>query len=216
MFGGWDLGVPGYLTEKRAMISPPLTVWYKHFAHSHFYRLLPKFIIIAWTLSCFGFVHADENPPKNYRLKQLNPIANGLTAPDLSLPDTKGTEHRISHYRGHVTVVNFWSTWCIPCREEMPSLENAWQRVKPSGIIVLAVAMQDDLKSIELFLKDSAVSFPVLLDSEGTTAAQWQVVGIPTTFILDTSGQIVFKAVGIRTWDSDKIVNKLLQLSRVK
>jgi len=152
-----------------------------------------------------------KNIARNYRLDTVkgNPVA-----PDFTLPDRRGINHRLADYIGQVVIINFWSTWCIPCRQEMPALERAWQKLKPSGAILLAVTMQDELKSIDRFLENSPVSFPVLLDSDGEIAKQWRVIGIPMTYILDTTGRIVYRATGIREWDSESIINKILDLGK--
>ena len=111
--------------------------------------------------------------------------------------------------------MSLWSAIsCIPCRKEMPALERMWRRIKSSGGIVLGVKMQDENTAIELFLSKAPVSFPILLDPDGAVAQHWGVVGIPTTFILDTTGRIAYKATGIREWDSDSIIEKVMQLIR--
>ena len=158
-------------------------------------------------------VSAKQDAEIKARDFQLDAVTENSIAPDFTLPDRSGIIHRLSDYKGRVVIINFWSTWCIPCRKEMPALERAWQRLKPSGAILLAIAMQDELESIEHFLKNSPVSFPVLLDSDGEIAKQWRVIGIPVTYILDTTGRIVYRATGIREWDSDVIINQILDLA---
>ena len=152
-----------------------------------------------------------KNIARNYR---LDTVKGNSVAPDFTLPDHRGISHRLADYTGYVVIINFWSTWCIPCRQEMPALERAWQKLKPSGVILLSVAMQDELESVDRFLENSPVSFPVLLDSDGEIAKQWRVIGIPATFILSTSGRIAYRASGIREWDSDSIINKILDLGK--
>ena len=172
-------------------------------------------LALALVIICLPDISAKQHAQSKSRLYQLNPVVEHVVAPDFTLPDRKGFNHRLSDYKGQVVIINFWSTWCIPCRQEMPALERAWQRLQPSNAVFLSIAMQDELESIELFLKDTPVSFPVLLDSKGEIAGQWRVIGIPVTFILDSSGWIAYRETGIREWDNDSIINKILDLTPV-
>jgi len=124
----------------------------------------------------------DGSAKQNTKIKtqhyQLDTVRGNQVAPDFSLPDRRGINHRLSEYKGRVVIINFWSTWCIPCRKEMPSLERAWQQLKPSGAILLGVAMQDELESINLFMEQSPVSFPILLDRDGVIASSLQTSSV--------------------------------------
>ncbi len=175
---------------------------------------IPEIVLFAFLVFHPLESSAEGNLQYKERLYQLGASSDDSVAPDFMLPDIRGINHRISDYRGRVVVINFWSTWCIPCREEMPSLERAWKRLKPSNALILAVALQDEVESVHRFLQNTTVSFPLLLDSDGEIAKQWRVIGIPVTFVLDPSGRIAYKASGIREWDSDPIIHKILELSQ--
>ncbi|MCB1758939.1 MAG: TlpA family protein disulfide reductase [Gammaproteobacteria bacterium] len=156
---------------------------------------------------------AIETATVDERLIRLDPVTEIEPAPAFGLPDSEGVIHHLSDYRGRVVVLNFWSTWCVPCLKEMPALERNWQRIKPSGGVVLAIAMQDDPAAIDRFRKRVELSFPILLDREGEVAAEWNVIAIPTTFIIDGKGRVVYTARGIREWDNDLLIERIIDIS---
>ena len=108
---------------------------------------------------------------------------------------------RLADLRGKVVLLNFWATWCVPCRTEMPALEALYQRHKEAGLVVLAINM-DTLSSagLEAFVKEVAVTFPIVLDPAWSTARLYQVRGLPTTYLIDRAGDVVVREVGERDW----------------
>jgi peroxiredoxin len=165
-------------------------------------------LLLAILLS-FGTGAANQAPD----VPLLWPMKAQPAAPAMTLPDLNGASRTLADYRGSVVVINFWSTWCAPCRREMPSLERAWQRLQPLGIQVIGVAIQDHPEMIGLFLKDHPVSFPILRDESGEASAEWPFSGIPATFVLDREGRIVYRAMGMREWDSDAVLAPIIELS---
>lgn len=142
----------------------------------------------------------------------LPPLAPKLQAPGMSLPDLQGGEFHLEDLRGRVVVINFWATWCGPCRSEMPALERAWQRLRLHDVELLAVATQDDPQMLRRFLQRNPVTFPVLLDESGKAAREWPFSGIPATFVIDGRGRMVYRALGARDWDSEPILRRILEL----
>jgi thiol-disulfide isomerase/thioredoxin len=122
-------------------------------------------------------------------------------APDFTLPTLTGDSLRLAAWRGKVILLNFWATWCIPCRTEMPALEALYQQYKEAGFVVLAVNM-DRLSSagVEAFVQEVAVTFPIGLDPSWTTARLYRVLGLPTTYLIDRAGNVVVREVGERDW----------------
>jgi len=134
-------------------------------------------------------------------------------APDFSAEDMDGAVHTLSAYRGKVIILNFWATWCPPCREEMPSMERAWQMLKRENIVMLAINVGEDEDTIFEFTASYPVEFPLLLDRESAVIGNWPVRGLPTTFVIDPQGKIVYRAIGGRDWDDPGVLKKIRALA---
>jgi thiol-disulfide isomerase/thioredoxin len=126
----------------------------------------------------------------------------GLTA----IMDIDGKTHRLSDYRGEVVIINFWATWCPPCREEMPSMARAAALIEDDGIRMLAVNVGENEDTIFQFTANYPVSFPLLMDLDSQVTEAWPIRGLPTTFVVDPEGRIAFRAIGGREWDEDEIL----------
>ena len=135
-------------------------------------------------------------------------------APDFTLEDTEGEIHRLSEYRGKVVILNFWATWCPPCRDEMPSMQRAWEGLRERGIEMLAINVGEDEDIIFTFTADYPADYPLLLDREGTVIKEWPVLGLPTTFVIDREGRIAYRAVGGRDWEDPLVVEPLMTLAK--
>lgn len=142
------------------------------------------------------------------------PRSAAVEAPEFTLPTLSGASVRLSDLRGKVVLVNFWATWCLPCRMEMPTIEAFYQRYKDQGLAVLAVNL-DVLSTagVEAFVKEVGVTFPIILDPSWATARAYRVVGLPTTYLIDRAGNVVVREVGERDWGdgvSQMAVERLL------
>ena len=130
----------------------------------------------------------------------LHAVADRPVAPEFALADIDGAMHRLSDYRGQVVIVNFWATWCPPCREEMPSMQRAWEQIQDEDMVILAIDVGEDEDTIFTFTADYPVEFPLLLDLDSRVIQEWPVRGLPTTFIVDPQGRIAYRANGTRDW----------------
>jgi len=130
-----------------------------------------------------------------------SPRPASFQAPDFTLPALSGGTIRLTDFRGKVVLLNFWATWCVPCRMEMPALEALSQRDKEAGLVVLAINL-DTLSTagVEAFVKEVMVTFPVALDPSWSIARAYRVLGLPTTFLIDRAGNVVVREVGERDW----------------
>ncbi len=133
-------------------------------------------------------------------------------APDFELPDLDGKTVRFSDLKGSVVLVNFWATWCPPCRAEIPSMERAWARLKDGGVVLLAVHVGGDTDKIWAFLADFNVTFPVLIDKSSKVSMEWQTIGLPTTYVADAQGRKALRAIGGREWDHPDLVASVLSV----
>jgi thiol-disulfide isomerase/thioredoxin len=138
------------------------------------------------------------------------------SVPDFSLPDMDGKPHALHDYRGKVVLINFWATWCPPCRREMPALEQLYRKLGDQPFVVLAVNQWEDADHVFAYMGDLNVfpSFPILFDPESKVSADFDVKGLPTSFLLDKQGRVVFRAVGGRAFDHpdvEQIIRSLLE-----
>jgi peroxiredoxin len=138
----------------------------------------------------------------------LTPIPKRPPAPDFALKDAEGKLHRLSDQKGKVVLVNFWATWCPPCRKEMPSMQRAWDKLKNENFVMYAVNVGEDEDTIFgfTFAMGVELTFPILLDPKGKTVQEWPVLGLPTSFIVDADGRVAYRAVGGREWDETSLV----------
>ena len=153
---------------------------------------------------------AADLPPLSHNLARLAPKA----APVLKLKDLDGTSHDLAHLRGKVVLINFWATWCPPCRREMPSMERLRQALANEPFVVLAVDVGESADTIETFTGqlDTTLGFPILLDTTSRAMQAWKVAGLPTTFLVDKRGRIVASAVGGREFDHPELVKTIREL----
>jgi len=129
----------------------------------------------------------------------------GPTQP-LALKDVDGRPHDLAEYRGKVVVVNFWATWCAPCRDELPSLERLRDAMRGRPFEVLAVNVGEGESRVKRFLAEVPLRLPVLLDRDGDAQRVWKVRGLPATFLLDPEGSIRFWYLGELDWAQPKIL----------
>ncbi|MDR0588931.1 MAG: TlpA family protein disulfide reductase, partial [Spirochaetaceae bacterium] len=124
---------------------------------------------------------------------------------DFTLPLLNGTTLNTKDLRGKVVFLNFWATWCGPCRAEMPSMETLYRRFKHQGLEFLAVNLQESRRVVTTFMDQMALSFPAALDQQGSIGAVYGVMAIPTTYIVDREGRIVARVSGSLNWDNPKL-----------
>ena len=121
--------------------------------------------------------------------------------PDFTLESLTGEKITLSDFTGHVVVLNFWATWCPPCRAEIPDFQAAWDKYKDNGVVFLGVSIDQNKSDVESYIKDSGVTYTILLDLTNQVAGLYGISAIPTTFILDVDGSVLFSQVGSMTID---------------
>lgn len=135
-----------------------------------------------------------QNTIKNVKIK----------ASDFKLKNLNGKEVSLSDYKGKKVFLNFFATWCPPCKAEMPELEKLYQETKDSDLVILAVDLGEDKANVEKFMTNNKYNFSSLLDTDNAVAEKYQVVSIPTSFFIDKQGNIVDKHIGSMTIDAMK------------
>jgi len=121
---------------------------------------------------------------------------------DFTLEKADGGTFQLSEHRGKVVFINFWATWCPPCREEMPAMERLFQRSQKGDLVMLAVSVDADLKAVAQFLNEQRFTFTVGLDPKMELANTYGVRALPASFIVDRQGRLAALALGPRAWDS--------------
>ncbi len=144
---------------------------------------------------------------------ELKPWQGGATPP-LTVEDLDGKSHDLADYRGKVVLVNFWATWCEPCRAEMPSIDRLRSSLKGKPFQVLAVNMAEPLSRIEKFTASMPLGFSVLRDRDGSASKAWKAKLLPASYLIGRDGRIHYVAYGELDWTSAAVrerVNELLQ-----
>ena len=133
---------------------------------------------------------------------QGKPSTARVPAPRFSLVGIDGKTHALADYRGHVVLVNFWATWCIPCRAEIPELEVAYRKYQAEGVVFLGIDWKEGKDQVAPFVDDRQVTYPILLDSNGRAYTAYQVAALPETFVIDKDGMVAVHRVGLATRDT--------------
>ena len=117
---------------------------------------------------------------------------------DFTLADLQGARHTLKNLRGKVVLVNFWATWCPPCRKELPDLETLYSRFKDQGLVILAIS-DEDASKVKPFIAERGIQFPILLDPGRKVNQLFQIEGIPKSFVYDRTGKLVAQSIDMRT-----------------
>ena len=139
---------------------------------------------------------ADPSPPPELHRW------TGKATPSLALPDAQGKIHRLTDYRGKTLLINFWATWCEPCREEMPALSRLAAKQGERNFVLLTVNVGDSEQKAAAFLAEAGLTLPVLFDKDSSLSrSAWKVGLLPASFILDAGGRILYTTLGELNWD---------------
>lgn len=169
-------------------------------------HLRGKFVILCLILAVYGI----------FRWATLRPTEPGIIltpadqrqpfAVEMTLPALHGPTQSLSALHGQVVLLNFWATWCYPCRAEMPSMQALYDAYQHAGFTILAIASDAQGQSVVgPFAEKHQLTFPILLDAHNAVGAQLQLPGIPTSYLLDKHSRIAKMEVGMRNWNSQSI-----------
>lgn len=135
-------------------------------------------------------------------------------APEFNLPSRAGKSVALKDLRGQVVMINFWATWCGPCRQEMPLLEQMHRKYQPMGFTLLGVNVEPDSSGAEGWLKQTPVSFPILFDRENRVSKLYNVSGMPSSVLIDRKGNVRYLHRGYRAGDENTYLNHIRALVR--
>lgn len=138
----------------------------------------------------------------------------GQLAPDFALKSSTGENLRLSEYRGDVVMINFWATWCGPCRQEMPLLEELYARYERVGFNLLGVNIDDDVHKAMQMIDELGVSFPILFDSRKEVSKLYNIETMPVTVLVDREGRVRYVHLGYKSGYEDKYLDQIRSLLR--
>jgi thiol-disulfide isomerase/thioredoxin len=169
-------------------------------------------VVALLGLLAFGFLgqfffRAKSAPPagKDYFKKLAIETPRKVSAaPNFTLADLSGKPLSLGDLKGKVVFLNFWATWCIPCRQEMPLMEALHTEFKDRGLEMVAVNYREDKQQVEKFFAELGLTFKSVVDSDGAVSDKYGAWSLPLTYIVNRKGEFVGKTIGDRKWDSDE------------
>lgn len=166
-------------------------------------------IIIIGTILLLipSFVFSADLSPEDFTAIGLQPLKEGTKLVDFKLKDLSGRDVSLSDFKGKVVFLNFWATWCGPCRLEMPSMQELYTLLKHRGFEIVAVNLQEHGEMVQRFVDELGLTFTVLLDSYGRVGSMYGARSIPTTYIIDREGNVVAGSLGAREWNTQSYID---------
>ena len=176
-----------------------------------------KFISLSllMMLSCLLVLNVyaawDDQPKLGHNLTE---VPKPTAAPEFTLEDMDEELHSLKDLRGKVVLLNFWATWCPPCRREMPSMERLHQKLNGENFAVIAVNQMEDGDHVFAYIGQLEVdpSFTILFDKDSKVSNRFRVNGLPTTYLIDKQGKIRYRAIGGREFDHPEVEKQIMQL----
>ncbi len=173
-------------------------------------------MLLALAGTCAAFLGSREARAQtaSTSLWNVRPWPKGRAAPPLRLSSLDGQPWSLASLKGRVVLLNFWASWCEPCRAEMPSLETLARQYGNAGLSVVAINYQEGEPGIRRFLRGTPVSLPILLDGDGAAAKAWTPLVFPSTVVIGRDGRPSFTVVGEADWSSDVALRSITPLLR--
>jgi thiol-disulfide isomerase/thioredoxin len=153
----------------------------------------------------------DVQPKLGYN---LTPLPKPVPAPGFTLEDMDEEKHSLKDLQGKVVLLNFWATWCPPCRREMPSMERLYQKLNGENFTVIAINQMEDGDHVFAYTGQLDVdpTFTILFDKDSKVSSSYRVSGLPTTYLIDKQGNIRYRAIGGREFDHPEVEKQIMQL----
>lgn len=159
---------------------------------------MKKLLLIALLAATqMAYALVDSGPASNFTLKS-----------------SEGENFRLSEYRGQVVMINFWASWCGPCRQEMPLLDELYQKYEPMGFTIFGVNVEQERELAEQILRDIPVNFPILFDDNNTVSEDYDVDAMPATVLVDRNGEVRFMHRGYKPGYEDHYEEQIRALIR--
>ena len=161
--------------------------------------MIKRLLIAVVLISVSGMLQAAN----------LKAVEDNVAAPSLVLKDLQGKQHDLNDYKGLVVLVQFWATYCGPCRKEMPSMNKMMKEMGDVPFKILAVDMGETKEEVDQFVSEVKPEFTILMDEDGKSIEDWRVFAAPSNFIIDPDGNIRYTLFGGVEWDSVELIEKL-------
>ena len=161
--------------------------------------MIKRLLIAVVLISMSGMLQAAN----------LKAVEGEIAAPSLVLKDLQGKQHDLKDYKGQVVLVQFWATYCGPCRKEMPSMNKMMKQMGDVPFKILAVDMGETKEEVDQFVSEVKPEFTILMDEDGKSIEDWRVFAAPSNFIIDPDGYIRYTLFGGVEWDSVELIEKL-------
>ena len=161
--------------------------------------MIKRLLIAVVLISMSGMLQAAN----------LKAVEGKIAAPSLVLKDLQGKQHNLKDYKGQVVLVQFWATYCGPCRKEMPSMNKMMKQMGDVPFKILAVDMGETKEEVDQFVSEVKPEFTILMDVDGKSIEDWRVFAAPSNFIIDPDGYIRYTLFGGVEWDSAELIEKL-------
>jgi len=163
-------------------------------------------VIFFFLTSNMAFAQVSQETARLLNNAKIQVLPDRTQPRDFTLPLLGGANASLSSYKGKIVILNFWATWCPPCRAEMPSMEKLYQRFKNQGLEILAVDLGESAVTVRRFIQNNRYTFPVMLDTDNRIGSLYGIQAIPTTFIIDREGKIIARVIGSIEWDSPQVI----------
>jgi thiol-disulfide isomerase/thioredoxin len=136
----------------------------------------------------------------------------GARQPEIGLTDMRGSRVDLASLKGKVVIIDFWASWCAPCKEEMPVLERLYKKYKSKGLVIVGVSVDQDVANVRSFLKQLPVSFPIVHDGEHKVADRFKPPRMPSSYVVDRKGIVRYVHGGFRSEDAQKLETEVVSL----
>jgi len=190
--------------------------------------IIASLSIILLFLSIWFFLRERAPEPPETTIRQTTEISSSdknlaiwgfefppekdMAAPELQVESLDGTVIGLEDYHGQILILNFWATWCPPCREEIPSMERMMEELKGTGISMLAVSTKEERAKVEDFVSQQNMTLPVALDESGVTSNNYGLRSVPSTYLINGEGNFIARKVGALNWDNPDLIKELKAL----
>ncbi len=142
----------------------------------------------------------------------LMPFQNRIPSEDFMLTTLGGGQQALANYRGKMVFLNFWATWCPPCRDEMPSMQLLYDELSDEGLEIIAVNVLETEETVSAFVEENGFTYPVMLDGDGRVSLRYSVRAYPTSYIIDRAGNVIAVRQGFHTWSTPEMIDGFRKL----